>query len=170
MRRLSRAEALAAISEPGACGVCAMASGAAVVDESPHAVTIVAPFAARPWHLVVLLRHHAERVASLPLEVWLDLQAMAHGATGALERVRRPRHFYVATLGSAEPRRTSFPHVHTHVVPLEDGGEADRPAAVFTWQDGVWVYDEGERDEIARQLREAILTARSIRVPRALEG
>jgi diadenosine tetraphosphate (Ap4A) HIT family hydrolase len=161
MRRVSRDEALAEIGalsvEPNAptpCGMCAMSNDVThVVDANEHAVTVVAPYAARPWHLVVVLRAHVEAIAEVPQGAWLALQTLAHRAARALEAERRPRRIYVAALGSAAPRAMSFPHVHVHVVPLDDGGDADRPSAVFTWQDGVWVYDQTERDAIASRLR-----------------
>lgn len=156
MRRVSREAALATIGEQRACGMCAMTRDPLAVDANAHGVTVVAPYAARPWHLVVVLRAHAESVASVPVDAWLGLQTLAHRAAGALERLRAPRRVYVAALGSAVPRAMSFPHVHVHVVPLEDGGEEDRPSAVFTWRTGVWVYEPEERAEIARRLRAAL--------------
>lgn len=157
MKLVTREEALASIGAPGACGMCAMEQDAAhVVDTNAHGVTLVAPFAARPWHLVVALRGHVEDVARLELDAWLGLQTLAHRAARALDRLRKPRRVYVASLGSAEARPMSFPHVHVHVVPLEDGGEADRPSRVFTWTEGVLVYEPGERADVARALREIL--------------
>ena len=44
----------------------------------------------------------------------------------------------------AQPRGISFPHAHVHVIPLPDGDERDRPAAVFTWSNGVYMYEDDE--------------------------
>jgi diadenosine tetraphosphate (Ap4A) HIT family hydrolase len=68
-----------------------------------------------------------------------------------------PRRIYVAALGSASPLVTSFPHVHFHLVPLADGGEADRPAEVFTWANGILVFDDADEERaLLAKLRAAV--------------
>jgi hypothetical protein len=46
--------------------------------------------------------------------------------------------------------------VHLHLVPLFDGGDADRPAEVFTWAHGMYVFESADEE---RQLRDKLRAA-----------
>src|SRR5262245_28081213 len=102
------------------------------------AVALLDRFAARPFHVVVVLRRHAERLTDLTLEEYAAVQRLAWEAAQALERLLSPKRIYVAALGAAQRIATSFPHYHVHVVPLLSGGPEDRPAEVLTWSNGVY--------------------------------
>ncbi len=72
-----------------------------------------------------------------------------------------PRRVYTAILGSPttqtggpEPPDMSFPHVHVHVIPVYEDGEAGRPAVVVSWSAGIWLNDEGGAEELASEPRE----------------
>lgn len=129
----------------------ASASGL-TLRETPHAVAVLTPFAVRRGHVLVVLRAHHESIDRLTAEEWLGLNHLAWEATQALAAVLAPVRTYVAALGSVTQRANSFPHVHQHVVPLFDGGAADRPAEVFTWQGGVLVYESDEAEALAAEL------------------
>jgi histidine triad (HIT) family protein len=161
VKRISKAEALARVQREDvsarSCAMCAAAK-APIVASSEHAFAVLDRYAARPGHVLVVARRHEERVTALALAEYLDLQRLAYALSGAVERVLSPKRVYVAALGSPELRATSFPHVHLHVVPLANGGEEDRPAGVFTWERGVWVFeDDGEEQRLRDALREAFL-------------
>ena len=140
----------------GGCGICALAAGASgpVVHETSLATCALNRLAARPGHLVIALRRHVERIAALSWEEYEGVQRLAWEAARALEAVMSPQHVFVASLGSPVATNKSFPHVHVHVVPLADGGEADRPANVFTW-DTLVVYEDEEADALASRVRAA---------------
>lgn len=155
MHRLTKDEALARAAEEPGCAMCALASSAAAhtLRETPHAVAVLTRFAVRRGHVLVVLRAHRESIDRLAAEEWLALSHVAWEATQALAAVLAPLRTYVAALGTVTQRANSFPHVHQHVVPLFDGGAADRPAEVFTWQGGVLVYEPGEAEALAAELR-----------------
>lgn len=141
--------------------MCAIAAGASgpIVAENEHATCVLDRLGARPGHLVVSLRRHVEHLSELGWEEYAGLQRLAWEAARALEETQRPARVYIAMLGSRAPTGKSFPHLHAHVVPLEDGGASDRPAAVFSW-DAVVVYDDVEAAALVERLREAMARAR----------
>ncbi|MEO8700763.1 MAG: HIT family protein [Kofleriaceae bacterium] len=148
MKRLAKPEALAQVEAergPG-CPMCELARTpeATTVAISEHAVAVLDRFAARPGHVLVVLRRHAEKIGQLPYAEYEALHRLAYLVAGALERELAPPRIYIAALGSAQPLATSFPHVHLHVIPLADGGEVDRPANVMTWANGMYVFEDGE--------------------------
>ncbi len=136
--------------------MCAVAAGerdATKIGESAHAVAVLERFPCRRGHAVVVLREHEERLERLPPAIWLELHELAHRVAQRIDAELRPVRTFVCALGSATQRVNSFPHVHLHVIPLYDGGEADRPAEVLTWSNGVFVYDPEEEAELVRTLK-----------------
>ena len=152
MRHLPKAEALAAIAnEPRAgCRMCALASDPEPIAASEHAVVVPDRYASRPGHVLVVARRHEERVAALAWDEYASIQRLVWDACRALEATFAPRRIYVAALGAADAIATSFPHFHVHVVPLADGGDVDRPANVFTWGTGVYVFESADEERALR--------------------
>jgi diadenosine tetraphosphate (Ap4A) HIT family hydrolase len=143
--------------DPRPCVPCELARAADPIIASERAVAILDRYACRPGHVLVVLRRHAENIAALDWNEYSELHHLAWQVAGALDRVLAPRRIYIAALGSAEPLAVSFPHVHLHVVPLADGGEADRPANVFTWNQGMYVFESpAEETSLRDRLRSAI--------------
>lgn len=165
LRRISKTEALTLVQAEAAeldvrfagCAMCAAVSscGARYLASNSAAIAMLDRFAARPLHVVVVLRRHVESMSELPWDDFQAVQRLAWEAARALTAVLDPKRIYVASLGSASRIATSFPHHHVHVVPLTSGGEEDRPAEVLTWRHGVYVYDEGELQSWAERLRAA---------------
>lgn len=166
MRRISKAEAIALVEAESraieerfdGCAMCAaVAKGAArvVLAENQAAVAMLDRFAARPGHVVVVLRRHVEAIAELPFAEYAAVQQLAWAASRALTHVLSPRRVFVASLGASARIATSFPHHHVHVIPLTGVPEADRPAEVLTWARGVFVFDPGEAERLAAELRAA---------------
>jgi diadenosine tetraphosphate (Ap4A) HIT family hydrolase len=144
--------------EPQGCPICAFVerrSPAIEIARTEHAVCVVDRFGVRRGHLLIGLARHAERIAELSWTEWSSLQRMAWVAARAIESALHPVRVYVAALGSAVPLLRSCPHVHLHVIPLYDGGEADRPSQIMTWKNGVIVYDPGEDRALADELTAA---------------
>lgn len=165
MRTISRDDAMARVSRDvealdprhRGCVPCALVEcpAAVRVAEDPRAVVLLDRYACREGHMMVVLRRHETHVAALPWEDWCALQRLAWEATRALESALAPRRVFVASLGAVDPLPCSFPHVHLHVVPLYEGGDSSRPARVFSWSEGVMVYDPGEDHALAERLRAA---------------
>jgi diadenosine tetraphosphate (Ap4A) HIT family hydrolase len=130
------------------CFGCAIASGVRGerIRESEHGIAVLNRFGCRPGHLVVVAREHVEKIHELPWPAFADLQRLAYEAAGALERHYRPVRTYTAVLGSPVPLPMSYAHLHVHVVPVTD-------ARVFSWSEGVVVYDDGEAAQLAAELR-----------------
>jgi diadenosine tetraphosphate (Ap4A) HIT family hydrolase len=150
MRHLPKQEALAALeaATSGSCVMCELASGqrdaALQIHHDETATVLLDRFAAAPGHLLIVLATHVEHVAQLPIEAYLHTQQLAWRACRALEATLSPRRTYVASFGSSAPLPTSFPHFHLHVVPISEDGESARPAKVFSWGEGVWVFESDE--------------------------
>lgn len=167
VRRVDKTEALALLDRERAalparfdgCAMCGLAGGhpaeVAVIVERERAVAVVDRYATRPGHVLVVLRRHVEAVADLAWDEYAEVQRLAWEASRALTRVLSPKRVFVAALGAAVRLPMSFPHHHVHVIPTFDGGEDDRPAAVFTWTRGVLVYEPEEARELAGALRRA---------------
>lgn len=166
MRFVPKAEALAIVEREraaiearfGGCAMCAAIAdpaGRHVLAQDDVAVCVLDRFAARPGHVVVILRRHCESIAEMPFEEYAAVQRLAWEAARALTAVMAPRRVYVASLGATARIATSFPHHHVHVIPLTDGGERDRPAEVLTWSRGVHLYEPGEAERFAEELRAA---------------
>jgi diadenosine tetraphosphate (Ap4A) HIT family hydrolase len=156
MKWLSKDDALAT-ARTSACIPCELARSGDAIARTEHAVAVLDRYACRPGHVLVVLRRHVENIAALPWEEYSALHHLAWRIAGAIDRELAPRRIYIAALGSAEPLAVSFPHVHLHVVPLADGGDADRPASVFTWNHGMYVFEDAAeevtfRDRLRRQL------------------
>ncbi|MBX3189088.1 MAG: HIT family protein [Labilithrix sp.] len=176
---MSKEEALADMAARGfdrgsrnACAMCKLAKHgddtndeALRVREEDHAIVVLDRYASTRGDLLVILREHVERITDLPLATHLEVQRLVFEAHATLEELFAPRRIYSATLGSssepeANPPAMSFPHLHVHVIPVHDDGESARPAAVFSWTAGVWLYDEGEAEQLARELRAAWRSSR----------
>ncbi len=158
MKRLPKEAALAdaqARGQGGGCLGCELVRDAEPLATSEHAVVVLDRYAARPGHVLVLLRRHEENLAALPWPEYADLQHLAWKTCRALDQVLAPRRIYVAALGSAERLATSFPHLHLHVIPLSDGGESDRPAGVLTWAFGMYVFEDADEEASLRQRLQA---------------
>lgn len=175
MRRVSKEEALADMAARGfartgqnRCAMCALVEtpGALRVLERDEAVVVLDRYASTRGNLLIILREHVERVTALSLDRYLGLQRLVFEAQLTLERILAPRRVYTAILGSQaaqpggpEPPAMSFPHLHAHAIPVHEDGEAGRPAVVFSWSAGVWLYDEGEAESLAAELAHGWVTA-----------
>jgi diadenosine tetraphosphate (Ap4A) HIT family hydrolase len=166
MLQLTKSEALELLREhrsrlltsEAECVMCALAGGAEpanVIYESEYGVVSLDRFGARAGHLLVIAREHVERVTAMSLASYLELQRLVFAACGAVESVFRPKRTFVAALGASNPLLMSYPHYHVHVVPVCDDDERARPAAVFSWSQGVVSYDASEAANLVRELRAA---------------
>jgi len=165
LRRIPKTEALSVVAAAagaveaahGGCAMCAAVArgerAAGVLAWSGAAIAMLDRFAARPGHVVVVLRRHAATLTELSLEEYIGVQRLAWEVAQALDRALAPRWIYIAALGAAERIVTSFLHHHVHVVPLADGGPSDRPAEVLTWSHGVYVFEDGEEEREAARIR-----------------
>lgn len=161
-RRISRADAVArALAERGgaSCLICALRDGAAgprwVVAEGEHALVLLSRYPLRWGHLLVAVRGHVERFVEVEDAAWSDACSLARRAARALERALAPRRVYVASLGAAAPELPmSSPHLHLHVVPIDDSG--DRPSAVFTLSEGTYDGTEAEWAELRERITAAL--------------
>lgn len=167
MKRITRDEAIAWIDEEAArtegCVMCGTARGDRPswhrIGESDHAVAVLDRLATTRGHTLVIAKRHVERIGAFSVDEWLDLQRLVLETTGRIEAALEPTRVYVASLGSPTALRTTFPHVHVHLVPIYGTEDRWRPARVFTWQEGVWIYDDAEAEALANTLRAPRATA-----------
>jgi diadenosine tetraphosphate (Ap4A) HIT family hydrolase len=161
MKRIPRDEAIAWIEAEAArtsgCPMCGTARGDRPawhrLGESAHAVAVLDRLATTRGHAIVISKRHVERIGGFARDEYLDLQGLVRDVTERLESVLEPTRVYVASLGSPTARPTTFPHVHFHLVPIFGNEDRWRPARVFTWQEGVWIYDDAEAEALAESLR-----------------
>ena len=137
------------------CGLVACAPRTHVLARTRRSIAVLARFGVRRGHILVVMRRHVESWEELTAVEWKDAQGLAWIAARAVERALGASRVYVAALGSVVQRPMTFPHHHLHVVPTYRRDRRDRPAAVFTWQNGVVVHDEAEARVLSRELRAA---------------
>lgn len=168
MRVVDKPEALALLAaHPSArhssgCMMCGLVTAATSSPRAPehvaaseHGVLVLNRFAAQQGHLMVLTCEHVEHMHELSWATYADLQRLAYDATLALQRALGPLRVYCAALGSSAALAISYPHFHLHVIPVFAQGEAARPARVFSWSEGVTVYDDAEAAELVARVRAA---------------
>ena len=165
MRVLDKTQALqrladetAAVSPQGQCMACGLVGSAAGEDAhiagTEHGVVVLNRYAQREGHLMVIARAHIEQTHEMPYAVYAELQRAVYVATRVLQHRFRPARIYTAALGSPVPLQNSYPHVHFHVVPVMETDERARPARVFSWSEGVVMYDDDEAAALVDGLRE----------------
>lgn len=137
------------------CGLVAHAPRTHVLARSRRSIAVLARFGVRRGHILVVMRRHIERWEELSGAEWQDAQRLAWEGARALEKALGASRVYVAALGSVVQRPMTFPHHHLHVVPTYRKDRRDRPAAVFTWQNGVVLHDDAEARVLSRELRAA---------------
>ncbi|MFO0611752.1 MAG: HIT family protein [Polyangiaceae bacterium] len=161
MKRIPRTEAIAWIEAEAVrargCPMCGTARGERPtwhrLGESEHAVAVLDRLATTRGHSIVIAKRHVERVRDFTREEYLDLQALVRDMTERLEEKLEPTRVYIASLGSPTARPTTFPHIHFHLVPIFGTDDHWRPARIFTWQEGGWIYDDAEAAAHADTLR-----------------
>jgi diadenosine tetraphosphate (Ap4A) HIT family hydrolase len=149
------AVARATAERRGPCLVCDIAAQTPrdlVLHRGPRTLTIVARYAVRPGHLLVIARAHAASIAELDEAAWMEASRIARRAAVAVERALSPGRVFVASLGSPDELPMTSAHVHLHVVPVEPGA---RPAEVLTWARGVHVGDASAWAGVASRIRAA---------------
>jgi diadenosine tetraphosphate (Ap4A) HIT family hydrolase len=147
----------------GGCVMCRLASAEHAhewIAESAHGVVTLDGYGATRGHLLVIARRHVERGSDLDWPVFSDLQRLVWQASRALQAELSPARVYVASLGAIRPLPMSFPHHHTHVVPIYETDERARPANVFSWSSGVVRYSAAEAEQLCSRLRSATAAAR----------
>jgi histidine triad (HIT) family protein len=138
------------------CIMCLLAMGKAKPDpvwETESAVVLLDRFGARRGHLLVISKSHVEDLTDLVVDDYLAFQRLAHQASRALLLTLEPQRIFVASLGAPRAVPTSFPHFHLHVIPLFETDERCRPARVFSWTDGIVLYDDDAAERLAKQIR-----------------
>ena len=135
--------------------VCSGRSDGDRIAENEHGAVLLNRFASREGHLMVIARNHVEHVHEIPWSAYLALQRLAYEAIGVLQRHYEPARIFSAVLGSPMPLLMSYPHLHIHVVPVMEDDERARPARVFSWSEGVVMYDDGEAKALVASLRTA---------------
>lgn len=149
---IPRAEALDRIRAEGGSPDCLMCAIAARRVGDLHAVheddemLVFLPRYVRCWgHLCVMPKLHVTSFAAIDPALWARTNLLALEAARVIEARVRPRRCYVASTGSSAGELTqSSMHLHVHVIPVHD--PEDRPASVFSWQEGVYVAERSEWD------------------------
>lgn len=166
MRIVEKAEALRLLRAQrqnwpdGACPLCPLVSAEAraqhAIAGNEHGVVLLNRFGQRLGHLMVISLRHVEHVHELDWPAYAALQQLAHRAASALQQELQPARVFIAVLGCSAPLDASCGHLHVHVIPVYETDERARPARVFSWSEGVVVYDEAEAQSLSARLRAAL--------------
>lgn len=136
------------------CELVARASvGSTALAENEHALVVLNRFAQRPGHLMVWLKRHQEHVHELEWPAYQALQRLGYEACRALHSALQPVRVYSAVLGTAAVVPNSYAHLHIHAIPVFDRDERSRPARVFSWSEGVVIYEDDEAANLCDTLR-----------------
>jgi diadenosine tetraphosphate (Ap4A) HIT family hydrolase len=165
MVRLSKEEALLELDRErhlsqsfGGCVMCRLASPqhqAEWLAENEHGFVVLDAYGSTRGHVLVIAKHHVERTSELSASAFGGLQQLVWQANIALENAFAPLRIYTATLGAAKPLPMSFPHWHSHVVPVYEEDERARPASVFSWSAGVECYSSSDGSRLQAEIRNA---------------
>lgn len=137
------------------CIFCAIAAGdstANVVHADDRTVAFLDAAPLLHGHTLVIPREHVETLDELRTELMTPLLSVVQRVSIAQQRVLGAD----GSFSSVNTRVSqSVPHLHVHVVPRRKGDGLFRAGMV-------WVrkrYAEGQAEEIARKLREALAPA-----------
>ncbi len=166
---ITRAEALDRIRAEGnspPCLKCAILAGQVgdhhVVAEDAELVVSLPRYVRRWGHVMVTLREHVTHFSRLSPALWARAQTHALRCARLVEEQQAPNRVYITSTGSAAGELTqSSMHLHIHIVPVYSSD--DRPADIFSWQEGVWVAERDEWEALRVRYRDAwnALTATS---------
>lgn len=153
-RVISKDEALARLGEAlpdGVCSMCRIVETEPPLASTAHAAIVLNRFPLRWGHLLVVSRRHVTTFAEVSSEEHAEAGALVLRSARVLERRMRPARVFTASLGTARAIvPMSSPHLHWHVIPVENAGE--RPSEVLSWSNGVFAAEAREWDELAAAL------------------
>jgi len=158
---IPRAEALARIRAEGGDPACLMCAIAQREVGDTHAIfeddemLVFLPRYVRCWgHACIMPKPHVTSYGGAPPALWARVNELGHRTARIVEAIHRPRRCYLASTGSSAGELTqSSMHLHLHVIPVQD--PEDRPASVFSWQEGVYVAERDEWLELRDTYRRA---------------
>jgi len=143
---------------PG-CVMCALAalprSRPEVLAESEHGLVLLDRFGSTEGHVLVIAKQHLVDTAELPWPLYSELQRLNYEACCAVRRAFAPARVFSAIFGASSDLPMSFPHFHIHALPVYESDERARPANVFSWTAGVFVYDEDDVIRLSSALKAA---------------
>ena len=158
---ISRQEALDRIRAEGGSPTCLMCAinarrvGAVYAIYEDDEIIVMLPRYVRRWgHVLVTPKPHYTAFSDVDAALWARTCAMSHRAARLVETVFKPRRVYVASTGSSAGELTqSSMHLHVHVIPLYEVD--DKPADIFSWQDGIYVAEPPEWEALRDRLAAA---------------
>lgn len=160
-RLITRDDALRRIREEGGQPRCLMCAVRDRLVGEVHAVfeddemLVMLPRYVRRWgHVMVMPKEHVTSFVEVDPELWARTNRLAHRAARVVEAVQKPRRCYVASTGSSAGELTqSSEHLHVHVIPLYLPD--DKPSAIFSWQEGIYVGEADEWEDLRGRYVEA---------------
>lgn len=147
---IPRQEALARIIAEGGSPVCLMCAirdhrvgDTHVIHEDAEMLVFLPRYVRRWGQVMVMPKTHMTSFSTIDSRLFLRMSTLSLQCSRMVERVQKPRRVYMASTGSSAGEITqSSEHLHVHVIPLYEVD--DKPSAIFSWSDGVYV---AERDE-----------------------
>lgn len=148
------------LSRERPCFICGLVSGDPlfahhVVFEDDFTVAFLNRFPPLLGYVLVCPKSHLEQVTGdLSLSDYLRLQTAIYRISEAVRTVLDVERVYILSLGSQDANS----HVHWHVAPLPPGTpfEEQQFFALDAERAGVLSFKDGEAEELARRIAEAI--------------
>lgn len=144
---LTREQALDEISNntvPGTCLVCNLLeqTETRVLHRGMYATVALSGYPRFWGQLMICLHRHIEKYDEVQAVEWEETSRLTLQYAKKLEAVLEPARVYVAALGSVQPLLHTCPHLHVNLLPVYD--DTLKPAAVFSWEQGVYTGTEEE--------------------------
>lgn len=151
---IARHEALARIIAEGGSPVCLMCAirdhqvGATYVVHEDAEMLVFLPRYVRRWgHVMVMPKVHVTSFSAINSKLFTHMSLLSLQCSRLVERVQKPLRVYVASTGSSAGEITqSSEHLHVHIIPLYE--RDDKPSAIFSWSEGVYVAEREEWEEL----------------------
>jgi len=105
----------------------------------------------RTWgHVVIATNAHLTSVSEIPVADYTHCFELARQFAAKQELALKPVNTYIASIGAADNLLNTCPHFHVHVLPIYE--RTTKPAAVFTWDHGVYDGSATEWAELKKAL------------------
>jgi diadenosine tetraphosphate (Ap4A) HIT family hydrolase len=133
------------------CAIVARNAGPVrVVHEDAEHLESLPAYVRRWGQVLVTPRAHVTSYLEVDAASWARANELALRAARMVERVRRPRRIYLASTGSSAGELVNCSvHLHVHVIPLYEPD--DKPADVFSWQEGIYVAEPDEWEALRQE-------------------
>jgi diadenosine tetraphosphate (Ap4A) HIT family hydrolase len=137
---------------PERCLICRLVKETTLtIFEDEYTIVFLSEYPRFWGHTIVSLKRHVERFSDLNEIEYGYLFENARKAAITIEKALNPVRTYVASIGAAENKINTCPHIHVNVLPIYE--KDVKPSQVFTWENGVYMGTEIEWEELKNTMK-----------------